>query len=80
MFWQSKIDRAVKYQQEQKEKQEAERKEYSGEKLYEPSYAEEMEKGDMLAMILAGCLTILPVCAGALLLIVLAGMLFMRIF
>ncbi len=80
MFWQGKVDRAIRYQQEQKEKQDELQKEYSGEKLYEPSYAEEMEKGDMFAMILAGCFTILPVCAGVLLLIVLAGMLFMRIF
>ena len=76
MMYQGRVDRAYRHQKENR----PETAEYDGEKLYEPSIADELEKGDMFALILSGTLTILPVCALALLVIVGAGMLFFRIF
>jgi len=74
----SKYERARKWQLEQKAQREGEEV-YTGEKLYEPSIADEMEKGDMLALMVSGVMTILPIVTILLLIIVLAGFLFMRI-
>ena len=76
----SKYDRARKWQLEQKEKRESQHpEEYNGEKLYEPTIADEMEKGDMFALMVSGVLTILPIVTILLLLIVFIGFLFMRL-
>ncbi|MBQ9152703.1 MAG: hypothetical protein IJ130_02695 [Solobacterium sp.] len=77
MLFQGRLDRAVKFQEEKN--RHLHESEYDGEKLYDPEIADEMEKGDMLALILSGCLTILPVCALVLFVIVAAGMLFFHI-
>ena len=78
MLLKSKYERAKKWQLEQKAQREG-NGDYNGEKLYEPSIADEMEKGDMLALMLSGILTILPVITVLLLIMVLIGFLFMRI-
>ncbi|MBQ9046518.1 MAG: hypothetical protein IJ120_01340 [Solobacterium sp.] len=75
MLFQDKLDRARRIQREQRnlDDPEKEAEEYSGEKLYEPELADVMEKGDMTALILSAMLTILPVAAGVLLLLVGVG-------
>ena len=78
MLLKSRYERAKKWQLEQKAKRE-ENSEYNGEKLYEPSIADEMEKGDMLALMISGVMTILPIVTVLLLIMVLVGFLFMRI-
>ena len=78
MLLKSKYERARKWQLEQKAQREGEEV-YTGEKLYEPSIDDEMEKGDMLALMVSGVMTILPIVTILLLIIVLAGFLFMRI-
>lgn len=79
MLLRGKYERAKKWQLEQKEKREAQSLEYNGEKLYEPSIAEEMEKGDMFSLMISGMLTILPVVSLLLLIIILISFAFMRI-
>ncbi|MBP5280073.1 MAG: hypothetical protein J6Z03_06280 [Erysipelotrichaceae bacterium] len=78
MLLRNKYERAKKWQLEQKAKREGDL-EYNGEKLYEPSIADELEKGDMLALMVSGVLTILPLVTVLLLVMVLIGFLFMRI-
>lgn len=68
MLLQGKIDRALKRQSEQKSRRIEEE---------ELVPADIMEKGDLPAMIIAGLITILPVALGVLLLMGLAGWLFM---
>ena len=81
MLFQSKLDRARKLQREQAGiKDDNEYKDYDGEKLYEPSIDETMEKGDMFALMVSGILTILPIAAVALLVTVGIGFLFFRLF
>ena len=76
----NKYDRARKWQLEQKEKRESEQaKQYGGEKLYEPTIADELEKGDLFALVFSAMITIIPIAAGLLLLIVVISFLFMRI-
>ncbi len=79
MLYQGRVDRAAKLQREKNRRQYNMDMTEEG-KPYGPAIADEMEKGDMLALVLSGCLTIIPVCAAALLAIVAAGMLFFRIF
>lgn len=79
MLLRSKYERAKKWQLEQKALREQQQQEYHGEKLYEPSIADEMEKGDMLALMVSGVMTILPIVTILLLIMVLVGFLFMRI-
>ena len=77
MLFQDKYDRARKLQLEKLE--EAKKKpyvEYPEEKLYEPTIEEQLEKGDMLAMIVSGIITILPVAIFVLLLIVFISWIF----
>lgn len=78
MLLRSRYERAKKWQLEQKALRE-QQQEYHGEKLYEPSIADEMEKGDMLALMVSGVMTILPIVTILLLIMVLVGFLFMRI-
>lgn len=70
MLLQGRVDRALKRQAEQKKK---------GRRIEEEELvpADIMEKGDLPAMIIAGLITILPVALGVLLLMGLAGWLFM---
>ena len=76
----NKYERARKWQLEQKQKRENEKaEEYNGEKLYEPSIADELEKGDMFALVVSATFTIIPIVTILLLLIVFIGYLFMRI-
>ena len=77
MLFKNKYERARKWQLEQNAKNHPE--EYNGEKLYEPSIADELEKGDLFALMVSGVLTILPIVTMLLLLIVFIGYLFMRI-
>mgnify|MGYP006873031211 CR=1 FL=1 len=73
----SKYERAREWQKEQNQKLHPD--DYNGEKLYETTIEEEMEKGDMFAMMISGFLTILPVCAFLLLLIVFIALLVFRL-
>ncbi|MBR4462353.1 MAG: hypothetical protein IKS51_07225 [Erysipelotrichaceae bacterium] len=77
MLFQNKYDRARKWQIEEKEKREA----MNGQKDMkdEVEIADLLEKGDMYALISSAMFTIMPVAILVLLIIVLAGMLFMRI-
>lgn len=70
MLFQDKYDRAREYQKKQMGEQHPEYEEYTGEKLYEPTVSEQMEKGDMWAMIVAGWITIMPIAIVLLLIIV----------
>ncbi len=75
MMFKDKYDRAKKWQLEQKQKREEGRTDTG----YELSPEDLMEKGDMLAMMVSGVLTILPIVTILLLLIVLIGMAFLHI-
>ena len=77
MFLWDKYDRARKWQKEQNEKLHPE--DYNGEKLYEPTIEESLEKGDILAMMISGFLTIVPVVSLLLIAIVLISMLIFRL-
>ena len=77
MLFKSKYERARKWQLEQNAKNFPE--EYNGEKLHEETIADNLEKGDMFALMVSGMLTILPIVTILLLIIVLVGYLFMRI-
>ena len=77
MLFKSKYERARKWQLEQKAKNYPE--EYNGEKLHEETIADNLEKGDMLALMISGIFTILPIVIILLLIIVLVGYLFIGI-
>ena len=79
MLLQEKIERARKLQQENIHPKEDIYSEYSGEKLYEPTIKDELEKGDMIALMLSGLFAILPLALLALGVIVLIAFLFFRI-
>ena len=77
MIFQKKYDRAKEWQLEQKKKFSDADVDYSlGDR---PTIADELEKGDMFALMLSGVLTILPIAILVLLIMVLVGYLFMRI-
>lgn len=76
-MFKSKYERARKWQLEQNAKNHPE--EYNGEKLHEETIADNLEKGDMFALMFSGIVTILPIVTILLLIIVLIGYLFMRI-
>ncbi len=76
MMYRGRVDRAIRWQKQNMPGKDGS----SGEKPYEPEIADELEKGDMFALILSGTLTILPACVLALSVIVFAAMLFFRIF
>ena len=78
MLFQKKYDRAKQWQLEQKKKFSDYDVDYAKEDS--PSIADEMEKGDMFALIFSAMITILPVAILVLLIMVLAGYLFLRIF
>lgn len=78
LMFKSKYERARKWQIEQNKKNHPDQ-EYDGEKLYEPSIADELEKGDMFALMLSGVITILPIVIILLMIIVFVGYLFMRL-
>ena len=78
MLFQKKYDRAKQWQLEQKKKFSDYNVDYSQEDR--PSIADEMEKGDMFALIFSAMITVLPVAILVLLIMVLAGYLFLRIF
>lgn len=71
MLFQKRIDRAFRHQAEKN----AGEKNSPDEEL---TPSDIMEKGDLPAMIIAALITILPVALGVLLLMCLAGWLFMR--
>ena len=77
LLFKDKYERARKWQLEQNAKNHPE--EYNGEKLYEESIADNLEKGDMFALMISGIFTIMPVVIILLLIIVLAGYLFLRL-
>ena len=79
MFFKEKYERARKVQLEKVAADRKEYEEYNGEKLYEPTIQEEMEKGDMFALMLSGVLTILPIIAILLFVIVFLASLIFRI-
>ena len=78
MLFQNKYERARKWQIQEKEKREA----MNGHKdmKEEVEMADLLEKGDLYALISSAMFTIMPVAILVLLIIALAGMLFMRIF
>ena len=81
MLFNGKYERARKLQREQAGLDDPkEYKEYDGEKLYEPTIEDNIEKGDMLSLMISGVLTILPIAALALLVVVGVGFLFFRLF
>lgn len=59
MFFQKKVDEAMRRLHESSDEAEAERKREFGES-YEPMERPELEKGDMLAMLIAAFLTFIP--------------------
>ena len=71
MLFQGRIERAFKRQAEQNKK----RRQQENEEI---PPADLMEKGDFAAMVIAGLITILPVALGVLLIMSLAGWLFLR--
>ena len=79
MLFQNKIDRAFKYQHEQAAQNEIP-EEYNGEKLYEPTLEDMLDKKDMFSLIVSAWITIVPACLGVLLLIVFIAQLIFRIF
>ena len=76
MLFQDKLDRARKLQIEQGHAKQEVTEEYHGEKLYEPSLEESLEKGDMFALIVSTMLTILPVAVFVLFLIIFISWIF----
>ena len=81
MMFQGKLERARKLQREQAGlRDEPDYSEYNGEKLYEPTIEDTMEKGDMFALMVSGVLTILPIAVIALAVTVGVGFLFFRLF
>lgn len=81
MFFQEKYERARRIQKERRGLSENEENmEYHGEKLYEPTIKDLMEKGDMVSLMVSGVLTILPIAFIALVIIVVVAFLFFRIF
>lgn len=81
MLFNGRYERARKLQREQAGlKDETEYRDYDGKKLYEPTIEDNIEKGDMLSLMISGMLTILPIAALALLAVVAAGFLFFRLF
>ena len=80
MLFEGKYNRARKLQRERAGLPEGENMEYDGQKFYEPTIAENMEKGDMFSLMVSGVLTILPIALIILLAMVGAGFLFLRLF
>ena len=81
MLFNGRYERARKLQREQAGlSDEKEYREYDGEKLYEPTIEDNIEKGDMLSLMISGMLTILPIASLALLVVVGVGFLFFRLF
>lgn len=81
MLFNGRYERARKLQREQAGlKDESEYRDYDGEKLYEPTIEDNIEKGDMFALMVSGIITILPIACLALLAVVAAGFLFFRLF
>ena len=78
MLHQDKVDRALNYQREQKDSDVPEY--YTGEKMYEPTMEDIVEKGDMPALILSAIVTIVPIALVTLLVIVFIARLLFRIF
>ena len=77
MLYREKYERARRVQQEQNQINHP--KEYDGEKLYTPTPKDEMEKGDMFALIFSAIITILPIAIITLLVLVVLAMLFFRL-
>lgn len=75
MMYEKRLERARKLQREQRGLEE----EYNGEKLYEPSLEDELEKGDMAALVVSAILTFLPIAIVALVGMILLACLFFRI-
>ena len=75
MMYEKRLERARKLQREQRGLDE----EYHGEKLYEPSLEDELEKGDMFALVVSAIFTFLPIAIIALLGMILLACLFFRI-
>ncbi len=76
MLFQDKVERALDYQHEQATDI---YEEYNGEKLYEPTLEDMIDKKDMFALIVSAWLTIVPICLIVLLAIVFIAMLFFRV-
>ena len=76
MLFQDKYERARKLQRDNINKPDV-HEEYHGEKLYEPTIEEQLEKGDMFALMVSGLITILPVALLVLLLIVFISWIFL---
>ena len=78
MLFQDKYERARNLQKENISKKVSEPyEEYHGEKLYEPSLEEQLEKGDMFALIVSAMITSLPIALLALLVIVFISWIFL---
>ena len=77
MLFQNKYERARKWQIEEKNKRDAMS---HNDPRNDVEIADLLEKGDLYALISSAMMTIMPAAILALLIMVLAGMLFMRIF
>ncbi len=75
MMYEKRLERARKLQREQRGLEE----EYNGEQLYEPSLEDELEEGDMPALVISAILTFLPIAIIALVGMILLACLFFRI-
>ena len=76
MLFQKKLDRARELRRERMGLDEEE----ENIEIERPPLKDEIEKGDMAAMLVSGCLTILPVCLLVLLLLCGGGWLFLHLF
>ncbi len=79
MLFREKYERARQIQREQRGLDIKEYEEYNGEKLYEPEMKDMIEKGDMFALMLSGLITILPVAALILFILIIISLIFFRI-
>ena len=78
MLFQKRIKRAFDYLEEKKNT-EAEMNPEAFQEDAKPSFKDELEKGDIPAMLISAVLVILPVAIIVLLVIVFAGRLFLRV-
>ncbi len=77
MFFNKKIDRIYEFKEEQREKAENNAPDDFSDEYFDPSEyknqmstSDNLEKGDLFAMIVSAWITIVPICLGVLLFIV----------
>lgn len=85
MWWNRKVDRLFKLKKKDQEKEEtpdiyADEYYNPDEDRVEPTVGDSLEKGDLFAMIVSAWITILPICLGLLIGIVLLAWLLLGLF